>query len=275
MSVQPDATCIVCSLSHWLFPFSLCRGWGPRTGLQYFSFLNSQTVSSRPRREYVRLPRLPFFFFFFFSSQGCMKKCPPRWSVVETGYGRGKKKKGQASDGLLWTELLLSCSFFLLSRFNHISIEPEKDTTRTQHVFIICKGLLWSTLPLSNCCCHHRGPSSWCEVQTLVRPEEAGSFFKGISSPPHTHTHTWTWAVWPRFKKSYPQILLWTTWWRFQLPFRPRGLSAILLGSADVFVLNSTPNSHVASPFHLMSASIPPLPENCFFSFLFYITLII
>lgn len=104
-------TNLVCSL--WLYIFLSCSShllffptffqaedWAEISEV----FLNSQTLSSRARREYVRLPRLLFICLFFpFFHKAC-GKWPSRWSVVLTGWEREQKESGgHAFYGLPWT----------------------------------------------------------------------------------------------------------------------------------------------------------------------------
>ena len=74
---------------------------------------------------------MPFYFFLFFSfSQGWLKN--GRQGGVSLRLDKGAKKK---RPGISMVYYELNCSsffFFFFSRFNHISIEPSNDTTRTQ-----------------------------------------------------------------------------------------------------------------------------------------------
>ena len=113
----------------------LCRGWGQTRGLFFFFFFSEfWDCHQDTGGEYVRLPRLQFicrfifFCFFLFHKAGwkMAAKVECRWDWI-----REQKKKARHLHGLLWTELFLFFLFFF-SRFNHISIEPSNDTTRTQ-----------------------------------------------------------------------------------------------------------------------------------------------
>lgn len=119
-----------------------------------------------------------FFFFFFFLFHKAGGKWPPRWRVVKTGIREQHKKKKKARNCY---ELNYSSSFFLFSRFNHISIEPNNDTTRTRMYLLLLSVMgLWRSitfllqlLSLPPVLAAAATDVFHYEVQ-LVQPEEAG-----------------------------------------------------------------------------------------------------
>lgn len=128
-------TNLVCSL--WLYIFLSCSShllffpaffqaedWAEISEV----FLNSQTLSSRARREYVRLPRLLFICLFFpFLSQGMRKMAVKVECRFDWMRERAKRKRRPC---ILWSPM--NYSSFSFSRVNHISIEPNYNTTGTR-----------------------------------------------------------------------------------------------------------------------------------------------
>lgn len=131
---------------------------------------------------------VPLLVFFFFFSQGWLKNGRQGGVLLRLDKGA---KEGQASHGLLRTELFLLFFFF---RFNHISIELNNDTTRTQmyllSVMVYYDSIFYYNLAtnLPVCCCHCRGPRRWCvHLEGLTRE----SFHHSLKSLTPNPSYFW------------------------------------------------------------------------------------